>query len=317
MSSALGRPLPLITQDNEFFWTSGADGKLRFQECKACAALIHPPAPVCRYCRSRDIGVRAVSGKATLAGFTLNQRFSLPGMPAPYVVAQVAIAEDPRVRLTTNIVQADPDDLELGQQVEVVFEQHRGCLAAAVSADPGRRARSVADRRDRTRTLRRIRPADAHHREVRRQSRTDRDRYVADRSPAHATAAIADRAGVRGGHRRCRTDIRRHRRALDLPGPAQRRRHGGRRCHCAGGRARNPADVAQRHHGDVRPRRLGDLRDACDRVRAGASRAVLPDALGSHQQRADEAGQDHPVDGQDVRAGRCRSAPPRRPTPWR
>ncbi len=122
MSAAPGRPLPLITQENEFFWTSGADGKLRFQECKACAALIHPPAPVCRYCRSRDIGVRAVSGKATLAGFTLNERFSLPGMPAPYVVAQVAIAEDPRVRLTTNIVQADPDDLELGQQVEVVFE---------------------------------------------------------------------------------------------------------------------------------------------------------------------------------------------------
>ena len=122
MSAAPGRPLPLITQENEFFWTSGADGKLRFGECKACTALIHPPAPVCRYCRSRDVGVRAVSGKATLAGFTVNQRFSLPGMPAPYVVAQVAIAEDPRVRLTTNIVQADPDDLELGQQVEVVFE---------------------------------------------------------------------------------------------------------------------------------------------------------------------------------------------------
>jgi acetyl-CoA acetyltransferase/uncharacterized OB-fold protein len=122
VSAAPGRPLPLITQENEFFWTSGADGKLRFGECKACTALIHPPAPVCRYCRSRDVGVRAVSGKATLAGFTVNQRFSLPGMPAPYVVAQVAIAEDPRVRLTTNIVQADPDDLELGQQVEVVFE---------------------------------------------------------------------------------------------------------------------------------------------------------------------------------------------------
>jgi len=122
VSAAPGRPLPLITQDNEFFWTSGADGKLRFQECKACTALIHPRAPVCRYCRSRDIGVRAVSGKATLAGFTLNQRFSLPGMPAPYVVAQVAIEEDPRVRLTTNIVESDPDDLELGQQVEVVFE---------------------------------------------------------------------------------------------------------------------------------------------------------------------------------------------------
>lgn len=121
--SAPGRPLPLVTEENEFFWTSGADGKLRLQECRSCASLIHPPAPVCRYCRSRDIGVRAVSGRATLAGFTVNHRFSLPGMPAPYVIAQVAIAEDPRVRLTTNIVECDPDRLELGQAVEVVFEQ--------------------------------------------------------------------------------------------------------------------------------------------------------------------------------------------------
>lgn len=39
--------------------------------------------------------VRAVSGRATLAGFTINRRFSLPGLPAPYVIAQVAIDEDP------------------------------------------------------------------------------------------------------------------------------------------------------------------------------------------------------------------------------
>jgi acetyl-CoA acetyltransferase/uncharacterized OB-fold protein len=123
VSAAPGRPLPLVTPENEFFWTSGADGTLRLQECRACESLIHPPAPVCRYCRSREMGVRAVSGNATLAGFTVNHRFSLPGLPAPYVVAQVAIAEDPRVRLTTNIVECEPDQLELGQRMEVVFEQ--------------------------------------------------------------------------------------------------------------------------------------------------------------------------------------------------
>lgn len=120
--SAPGRPLPAITLDNEFFWTAGADGVLRLQECRDCTALIHPPAPVCRYCRGTDMGVREVSGRGTLAGFTVNHRFSLPGMPAPYVVAQVAINEDPRVRLTTNIIEADPDELELGRQVEVVFD---------------------------------------------------------------------------------------------------------------------------------------------------------------------------------------------------
>ncbi|MGV0794232.1 thiolase C-terminal domain-containing protein [Mycolicibacterium sp. XJ1819] len=117
------RPLPELSFQNEFFWTAGADGVLRIQECRACDALIHPPQPVCRYCRSRDMGVRDVSGKATLSAFTVNHRFGLPGLPPPYVVAEVAVAEDARVRLTTNIVDCDPDDLELGQVVEVDFEK--------------------------------------------------------------------------------------------------------------------------------------------------------------------------------------------------
>lgn len=123
MAGPTGRPLPVITEENEFFWTSGADGRLRLTECESCSALLHPPRPVCRYCRGHETGVRAVSGYATLIGFTVNHRFSAPGMPAPYVVAQVAVEEDTRVRLTTNLVECDPDELELGMRLEVVFEQ--------------------------------------------------------------------------------------------------------------------------------------------------------------------------------------------------
>jgi uncharacterized OB-fold protein len=119
VSEALSRPLPPVTPETEFFWSSGADGQLRFQECLNCSALIHPPQPVCRHCRSHEIGVRDVSGQATLAGFTVNHRFSIPGKPPPYVIAQVAIVEDPRVRLTTNIVaDCDPEQLELGMLME-------------------------------------------------------------------------------------------------------------------------------------------------------------------------------------------------------
>lgn len=122
MAEASGRPLPLLTEDNAFFWTSGADGELRIQECGACAELIHPPQVVCRYCHGRTLGARVVSGFATLIGFTVNHRFQVPGLRAPYVVAQVAIEEDPRVRLTTNVVGCDPADLVLGMRMEVVFE---------------------------------------------------------------------------------------------------------------------------------------------------------------------------------------------------
>ncbi|MGW1497887.1 thiolase C-terminal domain-containing protein [Streptomyces mirabilis] len=123
MAGPTGRPLPVVTEENEFFWISGADGRLRVTECSSCAALLHPPQPVCRYCRGHETGVRAVSGYATLIGFTVNHRFSAPGMPAPYVVAQVALEEDTRVRLTTNLVECEPDELHLGMRVEVVFEQ--------------------------------------------------------------------------------------------------------------------------------------------------------------------------------------------------
>ncbi|MFD3926934.1 OB-fold domain-containing protein [Streptomyces sp. NPDC058614] len=123
MAGPPGRPLPLITDQNEFFWTSGADGRLRVQECTSCAALVHPPQPVCRYCRGHDLGVRTVSGFATLIGFTVSHGFGLPGLPTPYVVAQVALEEDPRVRLTTNAVECEPGQLALGMRMEAVFEQ--------------------------------------------------------------------------------------------------------------------------------------------------------------------------------------------------
>lgn len=122
MTDPSGRALPEITELDAFFWTSGADGRLRFQECASCATLVHPPQPVCRHCRGTTMTERAVSGFATLIGFTVSHRFRVPGLPAPYVVAQVAIEEDPRVRLTTNAIGCDPGDLRLGMRMEVVFE---------------------------------------------------------------------------------------------------------------------------------------------------------------------------------------------------
>ncbi|MEU1511445.1 OB-fold domain-containing protein [Streptomyces sp. NPDC005811] len=115
------RPQPVVSQETAFFWTSGRDGRLRFQACTACEALVHPPQPVCRHCRSHDLTVREVSGRATLIGFTVNHRFPFPGLPTPFVVAQVAVEEDPRVRLTTNVVDCAPEDLRIGLRMEAVF----------------------------------------------------------------------------------------------------------------------------------------------------------------------------------------------------
>lgn len=117
------RPLPELTPENEFFWTSGADGTLRFQHCEVCDRYSHPPKPACSGCGG-PLEARAVSGRATVVGVTVNHQPWLPDMTPPYVIGLVAIAEDPLVRLTTLIVDAAPEEVEIGLPVEVRFEQH-------------------------------------------------------------------------------------------------------------------------------------------------------------------------------------------------
>jgi acetyl-CoA acetyltransferase/uncharacterized OB-fold protein len=121
------RPLPELTPANEWFWTSGADGRLRVQRCEDCGQRVHPPVPICPACRSRAWSASEVDGRATVVGFTINAHPWLPGFDPPYVIANVALIEDVTVRLTTNIVDCDPRDPDavfVGQEVEVCFEQH-------------------------------------------------------------------------------------------------------------------------------------------------------------------------------------------------
>jgi acetyl-CoA acetyltransferase/uncharacterized OB-fold protein len=118
------RPLPELIPASEWFWTSGADGLLRVQACDDCGKLVHPPVPICPTCRSRAWKPTVVSGRATVIGFTVNSQQWLPGFDPPYVIANVALAEDADVRLTTNIVGCDPAEVQIGHEVTVHFEQH-------------------------------------------------------------------------------------------------------------------------------------------------------------------------------------------------
>lgn len=118
------RVLPRIDDLNEAFWQSGRDGTLRFYRCEACGLWLHPPSPICPACGSGEVAPRPVSGRAEVLTFTVNYQAWMPGPELPYVVAIVAIEEDPRIRLTTNLVDCDPKDVRIGMRVEVCFEHH-------------------------------------------------------------------------------------------------------------------------------------------------------------------------------------------------
>jgi uncharacterized OB-fold protein len=64
-----------------------------------------------------------VSGRATVAGFTINHQPFMPGFEPPYAFALVELDEDPSIRLGTNIVGCELDAIHVGMVVEVTFEE--------------------------------------------------------------------------------------------------------------------------------------------------------------------------------------------------
>ena len=58
-----------------------------------------------------------------MVGFTVNHVQWDARFPPPYAVVTVALDEDPRVRLTSNIVDVDPAEIRVGMRVVPTFEQ--------------------------------------------------------------------------------------------------------------------------------------------------------------------------------------------------
>jgi uncharacterized OB-fold protein len=117
------RPLPSVTPESRFFWESGADGRLRFLKCKTCGFIVHPPSPLCPYCRNASLDVTPVSGLGTVVSKTTSYSAHIPGLSPPYVIGLVAIDEQPSVRLLTNLVSDGGDAPSIGARVRVTFDR--------------------------------------------------------------------------------------------------------------------------------------------------------------------------------------------------
>lgn len=123
MSDQPFRVLPALDETNEFFWTSGEDGRLRFLRCQSCGYYLHPPGPRCPECGGRELVPEPVSGRGTVFSFTVNHQ-QWVGEDQPWVIAIVELPEQEGLRLTTNIIGIPAEEATIGQEVTVSFE-HR------------------------------------------------------------------------------------------------------------------------------------------------------------------------------------------------
>ncbi len=117
------RILPQLSATNRPYWTGGATGNLLVERCTDCRTWQHPPTGTCDRCGARAVA-EPVSGRGTVFTFTVNHQRYHPEVEPPYVIAVVELVEQADLRIPTNIVDCDPDDVRIGAPVQVTFEEH-------------------------------------------------------------------------------------------------------------------------------------------------------------------------------------------------
>jgi len=116
-------PLPALDPGNTPFWTGGSGGELLICRCGSCRRWLHPPVPVCRFCLSTDVRPEPSGGTGTVLTYTTNRQHWLPTLPPPYVIAVIALDDDPDLRLTSRLVEIEPEEASIGMRVNVRFEE--------------------------------------------------------------------------------------------------------------------------------------------------------------------------------------------------
>ena len=124
MGNPVPRTLPDVEPHTEAFWTGGQVRPADDQPVPELPAVRSPPrAHVPLLPQQRRCCDRSVSGKATVVSYTVNHMPWVPDLPVPYVFAAVELDEQPGLRLSTEIVNIDPEAVFIGMSVKVVFEQ--------------------------------------------------------------------------------------------------------------------------------------------------------------------------------------------------
>lgn len=121
--SEYNKPLPVIQKYSEPFWEAARNGDLLVQKCNDCHKPIFFPRDRCPHCWSTNLDWDKASGKGTVYAFSVTYE----GVEQPFiedlpiVLAWIDLPEG--IRMQSNIIGCNPDDVFIGMEVEVVFKK--------------------------------------------------------------------------------------------------------------------------------------------------------------------------------------------------
>ena len=115
-------PKPAASWETRAYWEGCGRHELVLQRCRQCETVQHRPRAVCAGCLGNDIEHFTASGRGSVYTYTITHQNGVPPFrdALPYVLAYVDLEEGPR--LMTNIVGCEPDQVAIGMEVVVDFQ---------------------------------------------------------------------------------------------------------------------------------------------------------------------------------------------------
>ena len=118
----------------EPFWRAAVEGRVTAPRCDACGTFVLPPKPYCFECLGQDFTWVDLPGTGSIYTFTIVRHPLHPGLEGvvPYVAGIVELdgTQGAGARLMGNIFECVPDDVRIGDKVEVAFEPLSDSYAA-------------------------------------------------------------------------------------------------------------------------------------------------------------------------------------------
>ena len=109
---------PPLNPESAPFYEAAREGRFLLRRCGSCGKTHWYPRAICPHCFGETAWEDA-SGRGRIYSYSVMRRAD-PG----YTIAYVTLEEGPT--MLTNIVEADPDSLSIGQEVEVAWTASTG-----------------------------------------------------------------------------------------------------------------------------------------------------------------------------------------------
>lgn len=96
--------------------------RLEANQCTKCGKIFFPPRLICSKCKSREFGTVKLPEEGKIFSFTIIRTSSSEFREySPFAIAIIEL--DNGVKLTTQVVDCNFEDLEIGKRIKIVFRR--------------------------------------------------------------------------------------------------------------------------------------------------------------------------------------------------